>query len=579
MIGGIDLTIIIIYFVIVTGVGLYVSKKASGSIDEYFLGGRRFPWYLLGLVGMATYFDMSGTMFQVSYFYMLGVKGYWVCYQGALALFLAFLMVFMGKWLNRAKCMTNAELMGLRFGQDIQGQFARLVSAISVVILVVAFIGYFFVGAAKFLPIYVPISTISPNMIALIFFVIVGTYTIASGFHGVVFTDIFQSILIFVIIIFITTKALIIGTPEYFAQYTTPEWHQLIPRSWSIDVPLGYEHMQMLGVLILAWIVMNVFQGFALPIDAWTSQKFYAAKDPRESSLIAGQWVSLFSLRFLLMMGMGVLAVGIADKIAEPEMALPAVIMELVPVGVKGLLIAALIAAAMSTVDGFLNSSAAYFVNDIYKSYIRKKSSGKHLVKVSYITTAAILIIGITIGWKVETIDSIWGWIIMGLLTGTLPPNIAKWFWWRFNGAGFAGGMGAGIFAAIIHKVMLAAAPPFATFAFVIAISAIGTIIGTYLGKPTDMKTLVTFYKQIRPFGFWGPVRAQCEPALVADIKQETSHDLKLLAPACFWQVTLFWMMTAIVAKKWLSAGGSFVIVAVLSIVLYKYWYKQLKRT
>ena len=71
------------------------------------------------------------------------------------------------------------------------------------------------------------------------------------------------------------------------------------------------------------------------------------------------------------MMGMGVLAVGIADKIAEPELALPTVIMEIVPVGLKGILIAALIAAAMSTVDGFLNSSAAYFVNDIYKQHIK----------------------------------------------------------------------------------------------------------------------------------------------------------------------------------------------------------------
>lgn len=579
MLGGIDLTIIIVYFIIVLGVGFYVAKRAAGSIDEYFLGGRHFPWYLLGLVGMATYFDMSGTMFQVSYFYMLGVKGYWVCYEGALALFLAFLMVFMGKWLNRSNCMTNAELMEIRFGKDVQGQFARFVSALSILTIVVAFLGYFFVGSAKFLPLYVPIEGVSPNVIALLFFIVVGTYTIASGFHGVVYTDIFQSVLIFVIIIFIAIKALMIGTPEYFAQYTSPEWHEIMLKSWSITMPVGYEHMQLLGVLILVWIIANVFQGFALPIDAWTSQKFYAAKDPRESSLIAGQWVSLFSLRFLLMMGMGVLAVGIAHKIAEPEMALPMVIMELVPVGIKGLLIAALIAAAMSTLDGFLNSSAAYFVNDIYKLHIKPKSTAKHLVKVSYITTAVIIVLGILIGWKVKTIDSIWGWIIMGLFTGTLPPNIAKWFWWRFNGMGFAGGIISGIAAAIIQKLTLSSAPPFVTFGFVVFVSAIGSIIGTFLGKPTDMDTLVKFYKQIKPFGFWEPIRKLCEPDFVSDVRKENRHDLLLLVPACVWQMTLFWMMTAIVAQKWISVGGSFVVVVLLSIFLYKYWYKELKTT
>jgi len=577
MLSSIDFAIIITYFIIVTGVGFYVSKRAAGSINEYFLGGRRFPWYILGLVGMATYFDMSGTMFQVSYFYMLGVKGYWVCYEGSLALFLAFLMVFMGKWLNRSRCMTNAELMGFRFGHDAQGQFARLVSAISVLVLVIAFLGYFFVGAAKFLPIYLPIETITPNMIALIFFLIVGAYTIASGFHGVVFTDIFQAVLIFVIIVFIAVKALFVGTPEYFAQFTNPEWHTLWPKSWSIDMPVGYEHMELLGVLIIAWIVANVFQGLGLPFDAWTSQKFYAAKNPRESSLIAGQWISLFSLRFLLMMGMGVLAVGISHKISEPEMALPVVILELVPIGVKGLLIAAIIAAAMSTVDGFLNSSAAYFVNDIYKQYMKPKSTPKHLVKISYLTTAAILVIGILVGWRVKTIDSIWGWIIMGLLTGTLPPNIAKWFWWRFNGVGFATGMGAGIGAAIIHKLMLTNAPPFATFGFVMVCSTVGTIIGTFLGKPTDMDTLLKFYKRIRPFGFWKPVRELCEPEFVAGVEKENTHDLRLLIPACVWQVTLFWMMTALVAQKWISFVGSFIIVVMLSLFLYKYWYKNLK--
>lgn len=579
MLAGIDFVIIISYFVLVTGVGLWVSKRASGSIDEYFLGGRHFPWYLLGLVGMATYFDMSGTMFQVSYFYMIGVKGYWICYEGALALFLAFLMIFMGKWLNRSRCMTNSELIHLRFGHGIQGQFARIISAISVIVLVVAFLGYFFVGAVKFLPIYVPIDNMPPNTIALIFFLIVGIYTIAAGFHGVVYTDIFQAVLIFCIIIFITAKAMIIGTPEYFAEFTNPQWRELIPKSWSVDMPAGYDHMTLLGVLILSWIVANVFQGFGLPFDAWTSQKFYAAKNPRESSLIAGQWISLFSLRFLLMMGMGVLAVGIAHKISEPEMALPMVIMELVPAGVKGLLIAALIAAAMSTVDGFLNSSAAYFVNDIYKEYLKPKASTKHLVKISYITTASIMIIGILIGWKVKTIDSIWGWIVMGLITGTLPPNIVKWFWWRFNGAGFAIGMVSGIMAAVMHKIMLSSAPPYATFAFVISMSTIGTIIGTFLGKPADMETLKKFYKTIKPFGFWGPVRDACEPDFVENVRAENRHDLRLLVPACIWQVTLFWMMTAVVVKKWGSFIVSFAIVVSLSVFLYHQWYKKLKNS
>jgi solute:Na+ symporter, SSS family len=577
MLHTIDWVIICLSIAIPLAMGVYLTKRASRSIDEYFLGGHRYPWYILGLVGMGTYVDMSGTMFQVSYFYMLGVKGYWVAYEGSLALFLAFLMVFMGKWLSRSRCMTNADLLHLRFGHGIQAQTARLLSAITILVMVVCFLAYIFVGTAKFLPLFIPISFLSPNVLALLFYLTVGVYTVSAGFHGVVWTDIFQVFQIFCIVIYISVMAFVVGTPEYFAQYTTPEWHQIMLPSWKTTMPIGYEHMQLLGVLIIAWLVANTLQGFATPFDAWTSQKFYSARDARDSSLLGAWWIFLFSFRFPLMMGFGVLAVGIAGKIAEPELALPVVIMELVPVGIKGVLIAAMIAAAMSTLSGMMNSSAAYFVNDIYHPYINKKSSPRHLVKVSHITTAAIVFAGIFVGWQVKTLDSIWGWIIMGLLTGTLPPNIAKWFWWRFNGIGFAMGSASGFIGATAFGLWYPSAPPHEIFAFVIVISTLGTIVGCALGKPTDMDTLVAFYKQIRPFGFWGPVRKLCDPELVNSVKKESKRDLLLLIPACLWQLTLFWFMTVIVVKKWDAVAVSFVVILLLSVILYKYWYKNLE--
>jgi len=127
MLNQIDLTIIAVYFLLVTGVGLFVAKRASGSIENYFLAGRNIPWYILGISGMATFIDIAGTMLQVSFFYMLGVKGYWVAYRGAVALFLAFLMIFMAKWLNRSGYMTNAEWISFRFGKEKQGQTALIV--------------------------------------------------------------------------------------------------------------------------------------------------------------------------------------------------------------------------------------------------------------------------------------------------------------------------------------------------------------------------------------------------------------------------------------------------------------------
>ena len=571
--GTIDLSILIGYFVLITLVGLLVSKKASGSIGEYFLGGRSIPWYILGLSGMATFVDISGTAFQVKYFYLLGVKGYWVCYMGAIALALAFLMIFMGKWLNRSGAMTNAEWMSFRFGNGTQGRLARLLSAISITVIVIAFLAYFFVGAAKTLHRYVPFFE-NPNYTALAFFILVMLYTVAAGFYGVVYTDMIQAFLIICIIGYVTYKAIMVGTPEYYEKFSDPSWREYLAKDMnSIKTDFGP-----LGTMIIIWFLFNnFFQGFATPFDAWTSQRYYAAKNERESSLVACQWIALFGLRFLLMMGFGVLAIGIKDKISDPEMALSAVIDNLVPIGLKGFLLAALLAAAMSTLDSFVNSSAAYFVRDIYQEFIKPKASEKDLMRTSYIVTVTVMVLGIIIGWNVDNIGNIWGWICMGLFTGMLVPNILKWFWWRFNGMGFVFGMATGLVIALVHDVVFGDCSDHMTAINITWVSAIGTIIGVFVGKPTDMDVLVNFYEKSRPFGFWGEVRKQCKPELVQEAKVENKRDLMLLGPACIWQLTLFCMMTSIVVKKWDVFIASAAVVGVLSFILYKYWYKNLK--
>jgi len=136
-------------------------KKGIQLDRGVFSCGRHFPWYILGLVGMATYVDMSGTMFQVSYFYLLVskdtgwlLKGVWLC----------FLPSSWCSWRNGQQIRLHDECRSDpdSFGHGMQGQIARLISAITVLILVVCFLGYFFVGTAKFLPIYIPLKVFRP---------------------------------------------------------------------------------------------------------------------------------------------------------------------------------------------------------------------------------------------------------------------------------------------------------------------------------------------------------------------------------------------------------------------------------
>jgi Na+/proline symporter len=609
---NIDFIVIIGYLLFVTFIGLLVSKKATGSIDEYFLGGRSLPWFLLGISGMATFIDMGGTAYQCAWFYLLGCKGFWLTLEGAVALLLSFQMIYIGKWLNRSKVMTNAEWMVFRFGKGSQGEAARILSAITALVICAGMMTFFFAGAAKVLPIFMPflgnigehipsLAGNEGNIAAILFFALVGVYTVASGFYGVIYTDFVQAFLIIFLILYVGIKAWAIGTPEYFAEHAPAGWLELFPTggNWSITLHERFQAIgnyvtkaKFLGVLIIFWLANNLLQGLATPFDSWTAQRYYAAKNEKESSLLVCEWIFLWSFRFLLMAGVGVLALGVSDIIMDPEQALSVVIAEYIPIGIKGLLLAALLAAGMSTIDSTVNSAGAYFVKDVYQRFFVPDAGRKHLIKISYLITLIMFIIGIICGWFAENIGSVWAWIIMGLFVGTLPPNILKWYWWRANGASFACGTIGGVLAALIIKIpgfdkilaavfgkvpYIAESIDIQSFLFVCGTGLLASIIGTFAGKPTDMDTLVEFYKKTKPFGFWGPVRKQCEPDAVKEIMTESRRDLILLLPAFVWHLSLFLLMSSLIFKRWHTVAVCSVICISSGIILYKYWYKNLK--
>jgi Na+/proline symporter len=655
----IDVSIVIFYLIAIAIVGLCVSGRASKGTGDYFLGGRNIPWYILGISGMATFVDMGGTARQCAGYLLFGAKGFWLCFDGAIALLLSFQMIYAAKWMRRSEVMTNAEWMIFRFGPGAQGQIARLVSACSALVVCVALMSFFFIGTSQVLPVFIPEQTlqigrfvaehvmpaswqaansrageiesvesisnpissgsvgitappifseqvmislgsrcISAGLMSLI-----ALYTVCSGFYGVVVTDVVQAGLIFVLILIVAYKAFILGTPEYFDDYAPQAWLSLWPQNgiWTPEVPAAFSELGSygeiaisFGALLVFWIANNILQGMATPFDAWTAQRYYAAKDEREASLCASLWIVLWSFRFLLLAGVGVIALSHQESIVDPEHALSVVILEAMPIGVVGLLFAALLAAQMSTVDTTANSSAAYFVNDIYMPFMRPKADKKECMKISYLITLLLMVAGTVIGMWLPNVDTIWGWIMMGLFVGTLPPNIAKWFWWRTNGYCFAAGSIAGIVAALCVKLhtlfsasvveaspilfWLSELPRYWGFSIVFACSAAFTLAVALLTTPCDSQVIRSFYEKTRPFGFWGPVRDECQASIVEQARSENRDDLLALPIACVWQTSLFLLMSSIVLKRWGEVTALLVVTLITSYGVYKLWYLRLKR-
>ena len=122
----IDIVIIIGFLVLVTIVGYIMSNVASKGLSDYFLGGRSIPWYVLGISTATSNFDMSGTMIIVAVVFALGYKGFLVEMRGGVGASLAFLMIFLAKWLRRSRVMTSAEWMKIRFWYGQAGQGCSL---------------------------------------------------------------------------------------------------------------------------------------------------------------------------------------------------------------------------------------------------------------------------------------------------------------------------------------------------------------------------------------------------------------------------------------------------------------------
>jgi len=273
---------------------------------------------------------------------------------------------------------------------------------------------------------------------------------------------------------------------------------------------------------------------------------------------------------------LAVLGISLGTQITDPEMVLPVVVGTL-PIGIKGFLIAGLMAAAMSTFDSTVNAGAAYWVKDIYQQHINKNANHKQLMRQSYWSSIIIVVIGLILTLFIRNINEIWGWITMSIGAGLIIPQLIRWYWWRLNGYGYAIGMTAGAISAIIWKLTVpATVEEYYAFMFAAGISLIATIIGTKFTKPTDDKVLQNFYNVTRPFGFWKKFKNKLPEKSRNAIDKENRRDIIATFMAVPWQIILFLFMMNLVFKVWNQLLVLGILLVALSIGLYFKWFRYL---
>lgn len=585
---AIDYTIVALYILALVALGVYLQKKGGKSIDSFFLGDRKMPWWALGASGMSSNFDVSGTMIIIAMIYALGLKGFFIELRGGIVLIMAFLMVFMGKWNRRAQVMTAAEWMELRFGRDKAGNAARLLSAIANLLFAVTVVTYFAQGGGIFLG---KILGIDSDFAMLAIVVLATIYTVASGLYGVVYTDVLQGFLVLFAILFTCYTAFVhYPLPQEFmvsvpligdgfqtlnVNYST--WTDIIP-GWTMNLPGEYGQYNMFGIAILFYLFKTTIEGSG-GSGGYLIQRYYAAKSDREAGLLSLFWIFLLSFRwpFVVAVAMMGIAWGASNSVIQnPEEVLPAVLSNMIPVGVTGLMIAGLIAAAMSTFDSVVNSGAAYWVKDIYQRFINPEATERNLVMHSRLSSVAIVVVGVLLTKQFENINDIWGWLTMGLGSGLIVPQVIRWYWWRFNGYGFATGVVFGMTAAFGKLIFLPDLNEYEMFIFVALTSLAGCLIGTYTTPKVDIIILKNFYRVTRPFGFWGEIKQSLRQENIKQVEQENKRDILSTFFAVPWMLLMCITPMLFMVRLWSGFFIALTLLLLLSVTLYFSWFRHL---
>src|SRR5574344_280520 len=236
---GLDIAVIILYIAVILLIGIYVKKQAQKDKSSYLLGGRKMPWYMLGLSDASGMFDISGTMWLVTLLFVYGLKSIWIPWLWP-TFNQIFLMMFLSAWLRRSNVTTGAEWIETRFGKGRGSVLSHWIVVCFALLIGLSMLSYGFVGLGKFLTLFMPWDSlcaflnISPDCIPAmyvphvygIFFTIFATfYTILGGMISIVWADVVQYAMMTVASIAIGVIAMMYVSPDTLAALTPDGWN------------------------------------------------------------------------------------------------------------------------------------------------------------------------------------------------------------------------------------------------------------------------------------------------------------------------------------------------------------------
>jgi len=602
-----DISIILAYLLSTIVIGLVLKKQAQKSKQSYMLGGNTLPWYMLGLSNASGMFDISGTVWLVTMLFVYGLKSVWLPWLWPVFNQI-FLMIFLSMWLRRSGVSTGAEWIKTRFGLDKGSGRSHIIVVIFALIMGLGYLTYGFIGLGKFIMIFLPWDVVSPyipfsvpdeyiaHFYGIIFTFFAIFYSLLGGMKSIVWADLIQYIIMAI-------SSIVIGVIAMQALYASdlivpdgwmsPLFGARLDLDWSgiiadVNGKIESDGFTLFSALFMMMVFKGILVSLAGPAPNYDMQKILSTKSPREAALMSGSVSAiLMPIRYFMIAGFAILALLYYDQLdlvvqgkgLDFEQILPSAIDQFLPVGFVGLLLAGLLAAFISTFAGTLNAAQAYIVNDIYLKYINKDASNKRIQTMNYAAGLLMVLISIVFGFFAKDVNDVLQWIVSGLYGSYVAANVLKWYWWRFNGSGFFWGMLGGLIPALTFRYIFVGVLDLYTFPLMLLVSLVACLVGTYATKPTDEKVLIEFYKKVKPWGFWGPIKQKVlEENPDFEVNTNFKMDMFNVVVGVIWQTALVILPIYLLLMETVPLGITIAITVATSLILKKTWFDKLPK-
>jgi len=518
---AIDWAIVIVFFAINLGIGLYYARRTGKNVGEFFLSGRNAPWWLAGTSMVATTFAVDTPLAVTGFVHDNGIAGNWLWWNmaasGCLTVFF-----FAALW-RRSGVLTDVEFIELRYGGKAATALRGVRAVFQGVLVNTIIMGWVNLAMAKILTLTLHVDKVWAVLLCL---VLTAIYVTIGGFWSVLVTDLLQFVvkMSMAIVLAVAAVAAVGGLGALRAKLAVVDAARgggsvlaFFPGSDSAWMPLT-TFLVFVGV---AWWASS-YPGAEPGGGSYIAQRIFASRTEKDSifatlffnvahyALRPWPWI-LVALCAIVLYPHGVIG---TDGKPDAELGYVQTLIDYLPVWLRGLMMAGFLAAYMSTIGTHLNLGASYFTNDLYRRFFRPHDTEAHYVTVSRWMTIACVILAAIVTQFMTSVGDAWKYMLT-LTAGVGPVMILRWYWWRISAWSEIAALAASatVGSSLYLLNVFPGDDPNATakrlLVTVVATSVVWLTV-TFTTKPETEETLMRFFQRVRPAGNgWNRIAAQ----------------------------------------------------------------------